>query len=81
MVGETNVQSMSKGVSTGSVPLDELVAICGPDRVITEHAALRTYESDGLLQYAVVNAAQKASPTVLKVSPLWVSIAARSKAS
>ena len=57
MVGETNVQSMSKGVSTGSVPLDELVAICGPDRVITEHAALRTYESDGLLQYAVVPAA------------------------
>jgi len=56
-VGETNVQSMSKGVSTGSVPLDELVAICGPDRVITEHAALRTYESDGLLQYAVVPAA------------------------
>src|SRR5256714_3181512 len=40
-----------------SVPLADLVSICGPDRVITEHAALRTYESDGLLQYAVVPAA------------------------
>src|SRR2546423_12451830 len=40
-----------------SVPLADLISICGPDRVITEHAALRTYESDGLLQYAVVPAA------------------------
>jgi glycolate oxidase len=41
----------------GPVPIGELVSICGPERVITEHAALRTYESDGLLQYAVVPAA------------------------
>ncbi|HVW31864.1 MAG TPA: FAD-binding protein, partial [Acidimicrobiia bacterium] len=48
---------MTTGVSTGTVPLAELMAICGPERVVTEHAALRTYESDGLLQYAVVPAA------------------------
>ena len=41
----------------GIVPIAELVAICGRDRVVTEHQALRTYESDGLLQYAVVPAA------------------------
>src|SRR5947208_12729772 len=40
-----------------SVPLAELISICGPERVITDHAQLRTYESDGLLQYAVVPAA------------------------
>ncbi|HEY0397437.1 MAG TPA: FAD-binding protein, partial [Acidimicrobiia bacterium] len=48
---------MRTGGSGRPVPLAELVAICGPERVITEHAALRTYESDGLLQYAVVPAA------------------------
>jgi glycolate oxidase len=42
---------------SGTVPIAELVAICGPERVVTEHQALRTYESDGLLQYAVVPAA------------------------
>jgi glycolate oxidase len=41
----------------GPVPIAELVSICGPERVITDHAQLRTYESDGLLQYAVVPAA------------------------
>jgi glycolate oxidase len=41
----------------GAVPIAELISICGPERVITEHSALRTYESDGLLQYAVVPAA------------------------
>ena len=41
----------------GRVPVAELVAICGADRVVTERQALRTYESDGLLQYAVVPAA------------------------
>src|SRR3982750_1910594 len=30
---------------------DELTAICGADRVVTHADALRTYESDGLLQY------------------------------
>ncbi len=44
-------------VASGGVPVAELVAICGPDRVVTEHHALRTYESDGLLQYAAVPAA------------------------
>ena len=31
----------------------ELERICGPDGVVTHPHALRTYESDGLLQYAV----------------------------
>jgi glycolate oxidase len=30
---------------------DDLIAICGPDSVVTHPDALRTYESDGLLQY------------------------------
>lgn len=34
--------------------IEELRAICGDDHVITERHALQTYESDGLLQYAVV---------------------------
>ncbi len=37
----------------GQVPLAELIAVCDSDRVVTERQALRTYESDGLLQYAV----------------------------
>src|SRR5437764_1173968 len=41
----------------GPVPIAELVSVCGPERVITDHAQLRTYESDGLLQYDVVPAA------------------------
>ena len=32
----------------------ELTRICGADNVVTHPHALRTYESDGLLQYAVV---------------------------
>src|SRR5256885_6899580 len=40
-----------------AVPIAELISICGPERVLTDHAQLRTYESDGLLQYAVVPAA------------------------
>jgi glycolate oxidase len=32
----------------------ELEAICGPEHTITHEHQLRTYESDGLLQYAVV---------------------------
>lgn len=31
-----------------------LTDICGPDRVVTNHHALQSYESDGLLQYAAV---------------------------
>src|SRR3954454_14147556 len=34
--------------------LDELAAIAGDEHVITHEHQLRTYESDGLLQYAVV---------------------------
>ena len=56
-MGESNVRTMTTEVSSRPVPIAELVAICGSERVITEHAALRTYESDGLLQYAVVPAA------------------------
>src|SRR6185295_4590872 len=46
----------------------ELISICGPERVITEHAALRTYESDGLLQYAVVPAAAVLPDTTEEVA-------------
>ena len=53
---------------TGPVPLAELISICGPERVITEHAALRTYESDGLLQYAVVPAAAVLPDTAEEVT-------------
>jgi glycolate oxidase len=34
-----------------------LTAICGPDRVVTNHHALQSYESDGLLQYAALPSA------------------------
>jgi glycolate oxidase len=34
--------------------IDELRRICGDEHVVTEHHALRTYESDGLLQYSAV---------------------------
>jgi glycolate oxidase len=34
--------------------IDRLIGICAPDRVITKRHALQAYESDGLLQYAVV---------------------------
>src|SRR3954469_14355933 len=40
---------MLRAVSSALV--DELNAICGGDRVVTHEDALRTYESDGLLQY------------------------------
>ena len=50
------------------VPVAELLAICGPDRVVTEHHALRTYESDGLLQYAVVPAAAVLPDTTEEVA-------------
>ncbi|MGH9043130.1 MAG: FAD-linked oxidase C-terminal domain-containing protein, partial [Acidimicrobiia bacterium] len=53
---------------TGAVPVAELVAICGRDRVVTEHHALRTYESDGLLQYAAVPAAAVLPDTTAEVA-------------
>jgi glycolate oxidase len=59
---------MTTGVSSRPVPIAELVAICGPERVITEHSALRTYESDGLLQYAVVPAAAVLPDTAEEVA-------------
>jgi glycolate oxidase len=37
--------------------VDELAAIAGPQHVLTHPDRLRTYESDGLLQYAVVPSA------------------------
>jgi glycolate oxidase len=55
-------------VATGTVPIAELVAICGRDRVVTEHHALRTYESDGLLQYATVPAAAVLPDTTEEVA-------------
>src|SRR5512133_1992529 len=41
-------------VDGGRNLIDELRRICGDEHVVTEHHALRTYESDGLLQYAAV---------------------------
>src|SRR3954465_4770406 len=39
-------------VMDGSLALIErLRALCGPQHVLTDHHQLRTYESDGLLQY------------------------------
>jgi glycolate oxidase len=38
----------------GRTLIEELRRICGDEHVVTDHHALRTYESDGLLQYAVV---------------------------
>src|SRR3954468_9320931 len=37
----------------GAALVGELERICGSDAVVTHPHALRTYESDGLLQYAV----------------------------
>ena len=34
--------------------ITSLRAACGDDHVLTDHQQLRTYESDGLLQYAAV---------------------------
>src|SRR2546423_9091115 len=52
----------------GPVPIAEFVSICGPEWVITNHAQLRTYESDGLLQYAVVPAAAVLPDTAEEVA-------------
>ena len=35
--------------------IPRLRAICGDDHVVTQHDELRTYASDGLLQYAVTS--------------------------
>jgi glycolate oxidase len=57
-----------KAATGTAVPVAELVAICGVDRVVTEHHALRTYESDGLLQYAAVPAAAVLPDTTEEVA-------------
>src|SRR5512133_2822390 len=41
-------------VDGGRQLIEQLRRICGDEHVVTEHHALRTYESDGLLQYAAV---------------------------
>jgi glycolate oxidase len=41
-------------VDGGRQLIEELRRICGDEHVVTERHALRTYESDGLLQYAAV---------------------------
>src|SRR5262245_36931891 len=41
-------------VDGGRELIEQLRRICGDEHVVTEHHALRTYESDGLLQYAAV---------------------------
>src|SRR5881275_3243232 len=43
---------MDGGVTQGLA--DQLIAICGDEHVVQERHALRTYESDGLLQYATL---------------------------
>jgi glycolate dehydrogenase FAD-linked subunit len=40
-------------MAVGSELVERLRRICGPDHVVTQVHQLRTYESDGLLQYAV----------------------------
>src|SRR2546423_15449903 len=52
----------------GPVPIAEFVSICGPEWVITNHAQLRTYEPDGLLQSAVVPAAAVLPDTAEEVA-------------
>src|SRR5262245_63703410 len=41
-------------VDGGRELIEQLRRICGDEHVVTERHALRTYESDGLLQYASV---------------------------
>ena len=41
------------GVAMASTLIDELIAACGEEHVVTHPHRLRTYESDGLLQYRV----------------------------
>jgi glycolate oxidase len=45
---------MTVDVATADRLIADLESICGVDHVITHEHQLRTYESDGLLQYAVV---------------------------
>jgi glycolate oxidase len=45
---------MTVEVATADRLIAELESICGPGHVITHEHQLRTYESDGLLQYAVM---------------------------
>src|SRR5581483_11666167 len=52
----------------GPVPIAELLSICGPERTITDHAQLRTYEADGLLQSAVVPASAVLPDTAEQVA-------------
>jgi glycolate oxidase len=45
---------MTLAVATADKLIEELEAICGREHTITHEHQLRTYESDGLLQYAVM---------------------------
>src|SRR6476469_8715169 len=45
---------MDGGVITTEGLAEQLIAICGDEHVVQERHALRTYESDGLLQYATI---------------------------
>src|SRR6476469_5262610 len=45
---------MDGGVITTEGLAEQLIAICGEEHVVQERHALRTYESDGLLQYATI---------------------------
>src|SRR4051812_35292564 len=45
---------MTVTVATADKLIAELESICGPEHTITHQHQLRTYESDGLLQYAVM---------------------------
>ena len=54
--------------------IERLRRICGDEHVVTEHHALRTYESDGLLQYAAVpRAAVLPGSTAARGSALYCS--------
>src|SRR3954454_15174585 len=54
----------------GAALVGELERICGADAVVTHPHALRTYESDGLLQYAVTPGAVVLPTTAAQVQQI-----------
>src|SRR3954447_26877822 len=55
-------------VDGGRKLIEQLRRICGDEHVVTEHHALRTYESDGLLQYQQVPRAAVLPGTAAEVA-------------
>jgi len=59
---------MEQGTVSADAPVSELGAICGEAHVLTHRHELRTYESDGLLQYAALPAAVVLPGTAAEVA-------------